>query len=128
MEFRDGTQGNVVVEFDVDIVTDIDWLQAAGVLLIVGGFATAVAGFLTGTPILILIGVLVIFAAALFFAYEIIHEIITPLGGAGSALIVLAVGLVGGYFLWTESGRGKVRAAARVGRKARQGFWEAFKI
>ena len=43
LEFRDGTLGNVVVEFDVDIVTDIDWLQAAGVLLIVGGFATAVA-------------------------------------------------------------------------------------
>ena len=120
LAFTNGTDGNMIIEYDVDLVTDIDWVPVAGIITVVAGVAITLAGIFTGNPYLIFLGIVVIFATGSIFAYETIHEVVNPvnvLSGLwafiSSPVGLVLIGVTAGYFVWTASGRGFVSTSAR---------------
>lgn len=113
------------VEWDVDVVTDVDWVPTNTVItiLVVGGIAAVIASFFIGGPIAALLvgaGIFLFIAAGLLAVTETVHEV---LGGGinpvdiwkfvTSPIGLIIIGIGGGYFIWSASGRGLVSSGAR---------------
>ena len=109
------------IEWDIDAVTDVDWLSTNDVvtILAVAGVVAIVASFFIGGPIaalLVGVGIFVLIAAGLLSITETVHEVINPAdiwAFITSPLGLITIGIVGGYFVWTASGRGFVKTSAQ---------------
>jgi len=88
--------GNVSIQYNVNIITDIDWITVTELLGVIGGVLTSIFGLLTGDPILVALGLLLSIGVLTIAAIQLIQQIIVVGGPFGLYLFLFAIIVVVG--------------------------------